>query len=190
MAEDKALITLLKKTINQKKQDVKEYSKHLDQNLAQKIELLDNLKNDVNEISKADMSQINDIIASFKIPEEEKISLKRELDTVKALLTLNQTEKTTYTLMPSQLAAITVFLDNLESYIEEANQEKQVLDPEYNHIITITKHYKNLLSKIKNPNSKELITDIDTITQLFQENKLSEEDKKTIDHLIMYFNKK
>ena len=72
MAEDKALITLLKKTINQKKQDVKEYSKHLDQNLAQKIELLDNLKNDVNEISKADMSQINDIIASFKIPEEEK----------------------------------------------------------------------------------------------------------------------
>ena len=188
MAEDKALITLLKKTINQKKQDVKEYSKHLDQNLAQKIELLDNLKNDVNEISKADMSQINDIIASFKIPEEEKISLKRELDTVKALLTLNQTEKTTYTLMPSQLAAITVFLDNLESYIEEANQEKQVLDPEYNHIITITKHYKNLLSKIKNPNSKELITDIDTITQLFQENKLSEEDKQAILLAIIKYN--
>ena len=188
MAEDKALITLLKKTINQKKQDVKEYSKHLDQNLAQKIELLDNLKNDVNEISKIDMSQINDIIASFKIPEEEKISLKRELDTVKALLTLNQTEKTTYTLMPSQLAAITVFLDNLESYIEEANQEKQVLDPEYNHIITITKHYKNLLSKNKKPNSKELITDIDTITQLFQENKLSEEDKQAILLAIIKYN--
>lgn len=188
MAEDKALITLLKKTISQKKQDVKEYSKHLDQNLAKKIELLDNLKNDVNEISKIDMSQINDIIASFKIPEEEKISLKRELDTVKALLTLNQTEKTTYTLMPSQLAAITVFLDNLESYIEEANQEKQVLDPEYNHIITITKHYKNLLSKIKNPNSKELITDIDTITQLFQENKLSEEDKQAILLAIIKYN--
>ena len=189
MAEDTAaLITLLKNTISQKKQDVKEYSKHLDQNLSQKIELLDNLKNDVNEISKIDISQINDIIDSFKIPEEKKRTLKKELNTVKLLLTLNQTEKTTYTLLPNQLAALTAFIDNLEAYIEEANQEKQILDPEYNHIITITKQYKNLLSKIKNPNSKELIADVDTIMQLFEENRLSEESKQAILLAVIKYN--
>lgn len=180
MTEQKELITVLKEAINHKKSDVKEYNNRLDQNLSQKIELLENLKNDVNEITKADMNQVNEIIDAFFITQEEKDSMKKELDIIKAVLTLNQTEKTNYTLLPNQLTIMTSFIEKLEEYIEKKNLEKQSIDPEYNHIMQLTKEYKELLSQLKNPKNTTLITDIDTILKLFQEVQISEEEKQAI----------
>lgn len=174
------LINLLKEAINDKKQAVKEYNNHLDRNLSTKIEVLDNLRNDINEITKIEMSKLNEMVDSFQITEEAKADMKKELDVIKALLTLNQKEKTNYTLLPSQLTTISAFLDNLETYIEEKNIEKQAIDPEYKNIIMITNKYKDLLYKIKDPNTNELITDIDTILQLFQDTKITEEEKQMI----------
>lgn len=174
------LINLLKEAINDKKKAVKEYNNHLDKNLSNKIEVLENLRNDVNEITKIDMSRLNEMVDSFQITDEDKAHMKQELDVIKALLTLNQKEKTNYTLLPNQLATISAFLDNLETYIEEKNVEKQAIDPEYKSIITITTKYKDLLYKIKSPNSNELITDVDTILQLFQDTKITEEEKQMI----------
>ena len=142
MTEQKELIAVLKEAINHKKSDVKEYNNRLDQNLSQKIELLENLKKDVNEITKADMNQVNEIVDSFSITQEEKDKMKKELDIIKAVLTLNQTEKTNYTLLPNQLAIMTSFIEKLEEYIEKKNLEKQSIDPEYNHIMQLTKEYK------------------------------------------------
>lgn len=174
------LITLLKDAINEKKKAVKEYNNHLDKNLSDKIEILDNLRNDINEITKIEISRLNEIVDSFQMETEEKENMKKELDIIKALLTLNQTEKTNYTLLANQLTIISSFLDNLEVYIDEKNGEKQAIDPEYNHIVTITNKYKELLYKIKNPNTNELITDIDTILQLFQDSNIAEEEKQAI----------
>lgn len=174
------LINLLKEAINDKKQAVKEYNNHLDKNLSTKIEVLDNLRNDINEITKIEMSKLNEMVDSFQITEEAKADMKKELDVIKALLTLNQKEKTNYTLLPNQLTTISAFLDNLETYIEEKNIEKQAIDPEYKNIIMITNKYKDLLYKIKDPNTNELITDVDTILQLFQDTKITEEEKQMI----------
>lgn len=180
MTEQTELITILKDAINNKKNDVREYNNRLDQNLRGKMQILDDLRQDVNEITKVDMNTLNEIIQLFPLPDEKKASLKKELDIIKALLTLNQTEKTNYTLHPNQLAAFTTFIDNLEKYIEKKNLEKQAIDPEYNHIMILTNRYKNLLSKLKKPNHEELITDIDTILHLFSENQVSEEDRQAI----------
>lgn len=180
MTEQKELIAVLKEAINHKKSDVKEYNNRLDQNLSQKIELLENLKKDVNEITKADMNQVNEIVDSFSITQEEKDRMKKELDIIKAVLTLNQTEKTNYTLLPNQLAIMTSFIEKLEEYIEKKNLEKQSIDPEYNHIMQLTKEYKELLSQLKNPKNITLITDIDTILKLFQEVIIEEEEKQAI----------
>ena len=180
MTEQTELITILKDAINNKKNDVREYNNRLDQNLRGKMQILDDLRQDVNEITKVDMNTLNEIIQLFPLPDEKKASLKKELDIIKALLTLNQTEKTNYTLHPNQLAAFTTFIDNLEKYIEKKNLEKQSIDPEYNHIMILTNRYKNLLSKLKKPNHEELITDIDTILHLFSENQVSEEDRQAI----------
>ena len=180
MTEQTELITVLKDAINNKKNDVREYNNRLDQNLRGKMQILDDLRQDVNEITKVDMNTLNEIIQLFPLPDEKKASLKKELDIIKALLTLNQTEKTNYTLHPNQLAAFTTFIDNLEKYIEKKNLEKQSIDPEYNHIMVLTNRYKNLLSKLKKPNHEELITDIDTILHLFSENQVSEEDRQAI----------
>lgn len=180
MTEQTELITILKDAINNKKNDVREYNNRLDQNLRGKMQILDDLRQDVNEITKVDMNTLNEIIQLFPLPDEKKASLKKELDIIKALLTLNQTEKTNYTLHPNQLAAFTTFIDNLEKYIEKKNLEKQSIDPEYNHIMVLTNRYKNLLSKLKKPNHEELITDIDTILHLFSENQVSEEEKQAI----------
>lgn len=180
MTEQTELITILKDAINNKKNDVREYNNRLDQNLRGKMQILDDLRQDVNEITKVDMNTLNEIIQLFSLPDEKKASLKKELDIIKALLTLNQTEKTNYTLHPNQLAAFTTFIDNLEKYIEKKNLEKQSIDPEYNHIMVLTNRYKNLLSKLKKPNHEELITDIDTILHLFSENQVSEEDRQAI----------
>lgn len=180
MTEQTELIAILKDAINHKKSDVKEYNDRLDQNLSKKIELLENLKKDVNEITKVDINQINEMIDAFKIKEEEKNNLKKELDIIKAVLTLNKTEKTNYTLLPNQLAAITTFVENLEKYIENKNLEKQSIDPEYNHIMSLTKQYKKLLSQLKKPNQETLITDIDTILEMFQEEAIGEEEKQAI----------
>ena len=180
MTEQTELITILKDAINNKKNDVREYNNRLDQNLRGKMQILDDLRQDVNEITKVDMNTLNEIIQLFPLPDEKKASLKKELDIIKALLTLNQTEKTNYTLHPNQLAAFTTFIDNLEKYIEKKNLEKQSIDPEYNHIMVLTNRYKNLLSKLKKPNHEELITDIDTILHLFSENQVSEEDRQAI----------
>lgn len=180
MTEQTELITILKDAINNKKNDVREYNNRLDQNLRGKMQILDDLRQDVNEITKVDMNTLNEIIQLFPLPDEKKASLKKELDIIKALLTLNQTEKTNYTLHPNQLAAFTTFIDNLEKYIEKKNLEKQSIDPEYNHIMVLTNQYKNLLSKLKKPNHEELITDIDTILHLFSENQVSEEDRQAI----------
>ena len=100
------LITLLKDAINEKKKAVKEYNNHLDKNLSDKIEILDNLRNDINEITKIEISRLNDIVDSFQMETEEKENMKKELDIIKALLTLNQTEKTNYTLLANQLTII------------------------------------------------------------------------------------
>ena len=180
MTEQTELITVLKDAINNKKNDVREYNNRLDQNLRGKMQILDDLRQDVNEITKVDMNTLNEIIQLFPLPDEKKASLKKELDIIKALLTLNQTEKTNYTLHPNQLAAFTTFIDNLEKYIEKKNLEKQSIDPEYNHIMVLTNRYKNLLSKLKKPNHEELITDIDTILHLFSENQVSEEDRQAV----------
>ena len=180
MTEQKELINILKDAINDKKNDVKNYNNRLDQNLSRKMQLMDNLKQDVNEITKLDMNEINEIITLFPMEEEEKGSLKKELDVIKALLTLNQTEKTNYTLLPNQLEAVTKFIEYLEEYIEKKNIEKQSLDPEYNHIMVLTNKYKDLLSKLKKPNNSELISDVDTILQLFQENNIGEDEKQAI----------
>lgn len=180
MTEQKELINILKDAINDKKNDVKNYNNRLDQNLSRKMQLMDNLKQDVNEITKLDMNEINEIITLFPMEEEEKVSLKKELDVIKALLTLNQTEKTNYTLLPNQLEAVTKFIEYLEEYIEKKNIEKQSLDPEYNHIMVLTNKYKDLLSKLKKPNNSELISDVDTILQLFQENNIGEDEKQAI----------
>ena len=188
MSEEKKLTTLLKEAINKKKKDVKEYTNRLDQNLSSKIDLLDRLKTDINEITKVDINELNEIITTFSISNEEKENMKKELDIVKALLTLNQKEKTSYTLLPNQLATINSFLEHLETYITNANQEKQLIDPEYKHIITVTKQYKELLSKLKNPNSNDLIKDKNTIKELFQESKISEEEKQEILLTIIKYN--
>lgn len=174
------LINLLKMAINNKKKAVKEYNNHLDKNLSAKIEILDNLRNDINEITKVEMAKLNEIVDTLSITPEEKASMKKELDIIKALLTLNQKEKTNYTLLPNQLTIMSSFLDNLEKYIDEKNIEKQAIDPEYKHIITITNKYKDLLYKIKDPNTHELITDTDTILQLFQDCNLTEEEKQAL----------
>ena len=42
------LINLLKDAINDKKKAVKEYNNHLDKNLSNKIEVLENLRKDIN----------------------------------------------------------------------------------------------------------------------------------------------
>ena len=126
------------------------------------------------------MSMLNEMVDSFQISDKDKDDMKKELDIIKALLTLNQKEKTNYTLLPNQLTTISAFLDNLETYIEEKNIEKQAIDPEYKNIIMITNKYKDLLYKIKDPNTNELITDIDTILQLFQDTKITEEEKQMI----------
>ena len=180
MTEQKELINILKNAINDKKNDVKDYNNRLDQNLSRKMQLMDNLKQDVNEITKLDMNELNEIVTLFPIPEEDKASLKKELDIIKALLTLNQTEKTNYTLLPNQLEAVTNFIEYLEEYIEKKNIEKQSIDPEYNHIMVLTNKYKDLLSKLKKPNNTELISDIDTVLQLFQENNIGEDEKQAI----------
>lgn len=180
MVEQKELITILKDAISQKKSDVKKYNMHLDKNLSEKIELLENLRKDVNEIIKMDINQLNAIVDIFSVDDEEKKKMKEELDVIKAVLTLNQTEKTSYTLLPNQLATISEFTGKLEEYIDKKNQEQQSIDPEYNHIITLTKQYKELLCQLKNPNNNVLITDVDTILQLFQESKISEEEKQAI----------
>ena len=163
-----------------KKKAVKEYNNHLDKNLSNKIEVLENLRKDINEITKIEMSMLNEMVDSFQISDKDKDDMKKELDIIKALLTLNQKEKTNYTLLPNQLTTISAFLDNLETYIEEKNIEKQAIDPEYKNIIMITNKYKDLLYKIKDPNTNELITDIDTILQLFQDTKITEEEKQMI----------
>ena len=180
MTEQTELITILKDAINHKKMDVKEYNDRLDQNLSKKMQLLENLKKDVNEITKANINQINEMIDAFQISEEEKNNLKKELDIIKAVLTLNQTENTNYTLLPNQLAALTRFIENLEKYIENKNLEKQSIDPEYNQIMLLTKQYKKLLSQLKKPTQETLITDIDTILQMFQEEEIQEEEKQAI----------
>lgn len=174
------LINLLKDAINDKKKAVKEYNNHLDKNLSNKIEVLENLRKDINEITKIEMSMLNEMVDSFQISDKDKDDMKKELDIIKALLTLNQKEKTNYTLLPSQLTTISAFLDNLETYIEEKNIEKQAIDPEYKNIIMITNKYKDLLYKIKDPNTNELIMDVDTILQLFQDTKITEEEKQII----------
>ena len=174
------LINLLKDAINDKKKAVKEYNNHLDKNLSNKIEVLENLRKDINEITKIEMSMLNEMVDSFQISDKDKDDMKKELDIIKALLTLNQKEKTNYTLLPNQLTTISAFLDNLETYIEEKNIEKQAIDPEYKNIIMITNKYKDLLYKIKDPNTNELITDIDTILQSFQDTKITEEEKQMI----------
>ena len=180
MTEQKELMTILKAAIADKKNDVKEYNRRVDQNLSQKMQLLENLKKDVNEITKIDINQLNECIDLFSISDDEKLSLKKELDVIKALLTLNQTEKTNYTLFSNQLSAIATFLDNLEDYIEKKNQEKQDMDPEYNRIMLLTNQYKKLLSQLKKPNNVNLITDLSTILQLFQEENINEKEKQAI----------
>lgn len=174
------LITLLKEVINENKKTIKEYNHQLDKNLSDKIEILDNLRKDINEITKIEISKLNEIVDLFQITDEENENMKKELDIIKALLTLNQKEKTNYTLLSNQLAIISSFLDNLEIYIDKKTREKQEIDPEYNHIITITNKYKDLLYKIKSPNTNELIMDINIILQLFQDSKVTEEEKQII----------
>lgn len=174
------LITLLKEVINENKKTIKEYNHQLDKNLSDKIEILDNLRKDINEITKIEISKLNEIVDLFQITDEENENMKKELDIIKALLTLNQKEKTNYTLLSNQLAIISSFLDNLEIYIDKKTREKQEIDPEYNHIITITNKYKDLLYKIKRPNTNELIIDINIILQLFQDSKVTEEEKQII----------
>lgn len=180
MTEQNELMAALKEAIDHKKNDIKDYNNRLDQNLSEKINLMDNLKKDVNEITKVDINMLNSVIDLFDISDSKKDNLKKELDIIKAVLTLNQSEKTTYTLLPDQLETVAFFISNLEKYIEEKNEEKQKIDPEYNHIISITKQYKDLLSKFKNPNNLSLVTDIDTLLKLFQENHITEKEKQAI----------
>ena len=84
MTEQTELITVLKDAINNKKNDVREYNNRLDQNLRGKMQILDDLRQDVNEITKVDMNTLNEIIQLFPFPDEKKASLKKELDIIKA----------------------------------------------------------------------------------------------------------
>lgn len=174
------LIELLSATINQKKQDMKTYSHKLDISLPEKAAMIDVLKKDMNEIITIDMNKLNAIIDSLELMEKQKTSLKNNLDIIKALLTLNKTQNTNYTLSEEQTQALNLFIESLEEYIKKQNTKQESLDPEYNEVITLTNKYKKLLMLLKNPNNKNLITDFDSIALLFQENKLSEEEKQVI----------
>lgn len=182
------LIELLITTINQKKYDMKEYSHRLDITLPEKVEIAAALKKDINKIIDMDMNKINAIIDELPLQEEKKTELKSHLDVVKALLTLNRSQHTSYTLASPQMAALNLFIERLESYIDKKNTEQEALDPEYNEIVSITTKYKNLLMQLKNPNNKKLITDMDTISCLFQENQLPEDEKQVILLALLKYN--
>ena len=66
------LINLLKDAINDKKKAVKEYNNHLDKNLSNKIEVLENLRKGINEITKIEMSMLNEMVDSFQISDKDK----------------------------------------------------------------------------------------------------------------------
>lgn len=182
------LIELLITAINKKKYDMKEYSHKLDITLPEKIEIATALKKDINKIIDMDMNKINAIIDELALQEEKKAELKNHLDVIKALLTLNRSQQTSYTLAKDQMAALTVFIERLESYIDKKNTEQEAIDPEYNEIISITTKYKNLLMQLKNPNNKKLIADMDTISYLFQENQISEDKKQVILLALLKYN--
>ena len=182
------LIELLITTINKKKYDMKEYSHKLDITLPEKIEIATALKKDINKIIDMDMNKINAIVDELALQEEKKTELKNHLDVIKALLTLNRSQQTSYTLAKEQMAALTLFIERLESYIDKKNSEQEAIDPEYNEIISITTKYKNLLMQLKNPNNKKLITDMDTISYLFQENQISEDEKQVILLALLKYN--
>ena len=188
MVDEKDLITIIKEALNSRKEHIKNYNNKIDKNLSEKMNILDDLKRDINEITKIDINELNTVVDAFSMEDEKKEELKRTLDIVKALLTLNQNQHTNYTLSKDQLNAVSVLIDNLESYIENKNKEKQNLDPEYNDIIKEMKEYKDLLTKLKSPKNNTLITNIDSILQLFQEQNIKEEEKQKILLFLIQYN--
>lgn len=188
MVDEKDLITIIKEALNSRKEHIKNYNNKIDKNLSEKMNILDDLKRDINEITKIDINELNTVVDAFSMEDEKKEELKRTLDIVKALLTLNQNQHTNYTLSKDQLNAVAVLIDNLEDYIENKNKEKQNLDPEYNDIIKEMKEYKDLLTKLKSPKNNTLITNIDSILQLFQEQNIKEEEKQKILLFLIQYN--
>ena len=128
MVDEKDLITIIKEALNSRKEHIKNYNNKIDKNLSEKMNILDDLKRDINEITKIDINELNTVVDAFLMEDEKKEELKRTLDIVKALLTLNQNQHTNYTLSKDQLNAVSVLIDNLEDYIENKNKEKQNLE--------------------------------------------------------------
>ena len=98
MVDEKVLITIIKEALNSRKEHIKNYNNKIDKNLSEKMNILDDLKRDINEITKIDINELNTVVDAFSMEDEKKEELKRTLDIVKALLTLNQNQHTNYTL--------------------------------------------------------------------------------------------
>ena len=121
------LIMILKQVISKKKEIIKEFTKHIDPNLSKKMELLDKLRNDINEITKIDFNEINNILSLIDLKEEEKDKLQKDLDTIRVLLTLNEKEHTTYEIDQEEQRQMNLFLDKFDDYIEEQNKQKEII---------------------------------------------------------------
>lgn len=184
------LIMILKQVISKKKEIIKEFTKHIDPNLSKKMELLDKLRNDINEITKIDFNEINNILSLIDLKEEEKDKLQKDLDTIRVLLTLNEKEHTTYEIDQEEQRQMNLFLDKFDDYIEEQNKQKEIIDPKYNHAIMLLKQYKELLEKIINPNYTELISDTRTIKALLNESNITEDEKHEILIALLKYNQK
>lgn len=180
---------LLRENITNNKKIIHDYHLYKDDNLDEKQDLEKLLFMTTLNISMMPFEKIKKIVLGFAIDDAEKKKMIEQLEVIMKILKLNSFNGTNIVLDEEQNEVLNRFLNYLHEYILIRKDYNISNNIDIDLITDINKHYKMLATKINNPKNTKFITDLDTLTILFEDNKLGGKERRDLLVSLIKYNK-
>ena len=149
-------------------------------------EVQEELEKDPNYITTLSLEELAEMLSGTSLNEDERELEFNYLKSVKSLLELNQTKKTTFQLSEKQKSYLEIFKTQLKELEEITKQQVKERLEEASAITDKIKELRSLLGLIEDPKNKEYIDQTDIIQSLIET--LDETEQRAILYGVIRYN--
>ena len=167
--EQTKLISIVKEAIRQRQQQVEDIMRENNSTFERYKDLLSQLEADSNSITNISLEEIAEILSETNLSEAEREIEFSYLKSVKSLLDLNRTKKTTFQLSEKQIAYLITLTHQLQEIVEIYKQKSREKLESASEITSKMRELKSLLGILEDPKCRQFLRQTDLVLEVLQE---------------------
>lgn len=187
-AEQNTLITIIKNAIATYHEQVESIVEQNNSSLERYQSKIRLLEDDINNITQIPLEEIAEVLSDVPLTDEERELEFNYLKSIKGLLELNQTKKTTFQLSSRQIAYMEELKRQLHELEKIALENKKDDLESASHITDKIKKLNTILGLLEDEKNKEFISDVPTILTLLEEQEIDPSHQRAILYGILRYN--